>query len=222
MLYAIVILMVMRLWPQSMNWQWWISGLLTGVGLLVPFGYVLVLIGLCLQLALLKHNEASWRKVARGSFVAYSTHMLIVLAWGLGVVPLTQLGVSPVLQASFVTFLWVSSSLVIALGMATVFALFSYLNTHNQFGVYIGFPFMVLAGELFGRVLFSLYTLGPDGGLNAAFSFGQLGYALAAHGLLVHAAQFGGVYALTLLVGGLAALLYLGYTRLQKPIVVAV
>jgi hypothetical protein len=57
-----------------------------------------------------------------------------------------------------------------------------------------------VGGEVLGALTFSLYTTGPGSYLTAGFSFGQSGYALAQHELLLGVAVWGSVYALSLCV----------------------
>jgi len=191
---------------------WLVAGVLMGLALLLPFGWLLMMGGLGLLLHLLSITNST-KRAGLGLLLAGTTHMFITLTWVFGVVPLTQLGLTPLTQLAFVGFIWLTSSVLIGFGFMVVVALIHYVAGQNKFWLFGLFPFGVITGELFGRLLFSLYTLGPDGGLSVAFSFGQVGYALANHGGLVLLARLGGVYVLTPVVATLSVSGYLFWRR---------
>ena len=200
---------------------WVFSGVLTGSALLSPFFWILVFLGLFLQLYLLYSQKVSNKTVLIGATLAGTVHMLFSLSWGWSVVPLEWLGVSSgAVQSLFILSVWVLSALVIGFGYGGALFVLRYV-TQRHWSLLVFFPFAVLAGEVLGRMLFSIGSISVDVGLSTSFGFGHMGYVLVEHGVLRGIAAFGGVYILSFVVGILAVLIYVasqyfGKTKIRK------
>lgn len=195
-------------WPT----QWFVAGTLTGLSLLLSFGWLLVVVGLWLQYRLIC-TSSSVRQVFFGALLSGTIHMLFVLSWSWSTVPLSHLGVDITTQTILTSFFWFTGSLCVGLGYGLVLALYAYIREETWWWQW-SFPLAVLIGEIFGRLFFSFYTIGEGGSLSIGFGFGHLGFALASHPVLILFARVLGVYGLTLLAGVLAlALLRYGNRR---------
>ncbi len=188
---------------------WLCSGLLTGISLLIVPLWVLFFPGLLLQLHLMYKKTASSKKVFIGAMLAGTVHMLLVLVWLWSLVPLDWIGIdSPFLYKTLILFIWITASMVIGFGYALCLSLFRYIAGNQVWLLLVLFPFGVLTGEMVGRMLYSLYSLGVDSSLNISFGIGHIGYALTQSNVFIPFAMFGGVYILSFIAGVLASTIY--------------
>jgi apolipoprotein N-acyltransferase len=181
-----------------------LAGTLLGVSLVHALLWPLVFIGGVLTLHI-AHKARSNRKAFFLGWAISCTKMLWVLAWFWSAYPVDWLGLSPGPFHIFLLCLyWIPAA--ITLGVGTGVFMYCYhrylLACRLQLFVRAGLVGLLwMLCEVFGTFVFSLYTLGPGSSISPGFSFGNTGYALAEHHVLIFGATFMGVYGLCFLVG---------------------
>jgi apolipoprotein N-acyltransferase len=191
------------------NWlvQWFFAGLLLGAGFVWPVFWWLGLVGVT-RLIYLAIHEPSWRRVLIGSLLAWTSKSALSLSWFWSVFPIAWLTVgSDWLQLLLILVWWLTAALWLGAGGVMFGSAVKLLQLYVPAAwLYAGLPLLWLAAELFGSLVFSIVTIGSGGSVTTAFSFGYIGYLLVGHDWLVQVAQWGGVYALGLLLVSLSSL----------------
>ena len=155
----------------------------------------------------LNHNPLL---VLKGALLVGTLKAAGGIAWFLHSFPISWLGIeSAEAQLLLISFYWLSVSLMIGVGFAIFIFATHYFGKQYPFAYLLLFPLTFVLAEIFSSLVFSLYSIGPGITLNVGFTFGYVGYALAASTLPLPLASLGGIYALSAGVGGLGVLLYL-------------
>ncbi len=193
-----------RLWHYG---QWAGIGAFLGVSFLHPYLWWCVIPGLAAAIRQ-SQNAPTARAAFWGGALAGVVKTLFVLNW------LWTMGFGDLLQMSSqaallfaIGFVWMGSS--VAMGIP--FGLFSLTafraRQAKSYSNVLLLPVVLVVSEVAGSLVFGMFVLGTTSPLfSFDFSFGYLGYPLAHNYWLGFAAVLGGVYALSLLVGILAAI----------------
>lgn len=161
-------------------------------------------------------RAASHLRAALLSLVIGFVKAGIAVSWLLAAYPADWLGgASRLEQLVVIVGCWLGT--LLSVGVGYVFVGVSVYATRRYATVIRGISFAaaLLASELLGSLGFAIYTYGNGGVLNVNFANSYVGFALAYHSLLKHAAVIWGVYGLTILVACLSFVLY-ELTRQQK------
>jgi len=194
--------------------SWYVAaGALLGVPFVVPALWFCGLIGVAVFVYATKLAKTP-RTVLMGGFIAWTVKSLIALFFGWSIWPIESfLFELPLSGFWIIAMYWISGSLFLGTGGAFVAGWLWYGLIHKKLEslTLLALPALWALGEFFATRFFSVLTIGPDGFYNAAFSYGQLGYVLAEHNLLILSAKLGGVYILTLVAAGLGTALWYMY-----------
>ncbi len=194
------------------------AGILIGVGLLSPWLWIATLLGVAVHLYDL-HQRSSVLRTTFAAGTTWLTASLISIGWFWSTIPITWLPIESLyIQILLVLIYWLTAALYLAAGGALfglLFAVGTYLPLHRV--VLLGsLPFLWVLSEIFGSLVFSIFTQGAASGVSIHFSFGYVGYALAQHGLFLELARVFGVYGLSWTLVALATIVILPYTT-YKP-----
>ncbi len=178
-----------------------LAGVLIGVAFLHAWLWFLALVGL----ALLAHNLATsktYREAVQRSTVTGIVKGLIATVSLMDAFPVDWIGdVARSEQFIFLAFCWIGSGVMSGLGYAVLGALLHHIREYMPSLRSIAFGFALVASELAGSLLFSIYSLGPSNTVNANFGFGMSGFLLSEHYFLQSLAVLGGVYILSFAMG---------------------
>ncbi len=213
----------MTYFKNSWLLQWTVTGLLLGIGFVIPVVWFLGIagIGSTIYLAL---RQSELKHVVLGSLLAWTTKSALSLVWFWSVYPIEWIGIDLGYIQLILIFFWWSTAALWLGSAGIVFAIgCRLLQKHTSLVVtYLSIPFLWIASEMFGSLIFSIITIGPGGSVTTAFSFGYVGYLLAAHPLLIQAAQIAGVYSLGVLMVAISVMvLYVLSLKLNKGYIVA-
>ena len=193
-----------------------VSGVLLGVPFVVPALWVCGLIGVAVFVYATTIAKAPGA-VLLGGFVAWMVKSLFALSFGWSIWPIESfLFTLPLSGFWVIAMYWISGSVFLGTGGAFVAGWLWYTWTHKKYETLalLTLPALWLLGEFLAARLFSVLTIGPDGFYTAAFSYGQLGYILAEHNLLILLAKLGGVYVLTVIAAMIGVMFWYGYKNL--------
>ncbi len=199
-------------WFKNTFIQTTVIGLLLGVGFLwSSFWWVSLLGGVWFVSFVQQHKNivplflGSWWvwtvKSACAAWVTWSVYPIEWLPVEFGNVQFLSIGLY-----------W--STIAIWLGCGGLFFAF-VIYVARRFGKLYELWLLPLAwvfGEVLGSLVFSIFFIGPGGGVNAAYSFGYAGYHLVEQPFLFLFASVAGVYALSFL---FALLVLAGYSTLN-------
>ena len=160
------------------------------------------------------------REVLWGGFAAWTIKSLIALAWGWSIWPLDWFFFSlPLAGFWAIALYWICGAVFLGVGGAFAAGWLWYFLVHKKFEALalLALPFLWLIGEVMAAQIFSVMTIGPNGFYTAAFSYGQLGYILAEHKLLILIAKFGGLYLLTIVAVLIGVALWYSYRNIASP-----
>jgi apolipoprotein N-acyltransferase len=191
-----------------------ISGALLGISLLHPLLWPCVFAGVLLTLLVLTKASGVKQVVFLGWIIG-AVKVAITLLWFWSAYPLDWLGIdSVIVQILLVSMYWIPAAVTLGAGVALFgYVYHRYLCHIQTMGVYVlSVGCMWVWAEIFGAIVFSIYTIGSGSHIGAEFSFGHTGYALVEYGGLFSLAAFGGVYALSFAVGCMGAMLHRMYT----------
>lgn len=201
-------------WEHNRYSKWAASGLLLGVGFLHPYLWVLGIFGGAYFIHLLLESKG-FREACLGAWLAWSVKAGCAVWWFWSTYPIewlpVQLGEA---QLLIIFGYWLTASVWLGMGGLVIAAALKtaqkfYPHKNKVIHLYIlTVPIMWLVGELFGSLMFSVFSFGPGGSVNASFSFGYGGYLLAQHEILLQVARVAGVYGLSFLFALCAVLLY--------------
>jgi apolipoprotein N-acyltransferase len=197
------------------NWlvQWTVVGLLLGIGFVLTSVWWLGVVGTACTIYL-SLQKSPLKQIVVGGLLAWTTKSALALIWFWSVYPIEWVGIDlGYLQLILIFFWWSTAALWLGFGGVLFVVGCRLLQAHTSLAVtYLSIPFLWLAAEMFGSLIFSLITIGPGGSITTAFSFGYVGYLLAGHNVLIQFAQIGGVYSLGVLLAALGVLFMWMYT----------
>lgn len=187
------------------NWLWWlISGLLLGAGLLYTKVWILGIVGGILFLTLVKKEENLYKNLL-GAWISWSVKASFALSYVYSVYPIDWLSEDlKGIELPLIIVYWVICALFIGLGGSLFVFLYRVIRKFflkESFLIYFSIAISFVIGEIFGSFIYSLFAIGPGGGLNIYLSLGYSGYLLAEHELLLPLAGVAGVYGLSFLYG---------------------
>lgn len=178
-------------------------GLLLGVGFVVPVLWWMVFFGVALmllQLSVPRPRQWTW------VWYAFGIKYLLALWWFWSVYPIDWLGITlGNFELIAIGFYWITAAVWLGAGAYFFVRVFQFLHSRNESLAILAVPFLWLATELGGALVFSIVTYGPGASIGTQFSFGFVGYLAAQHGLLLSLAAVWGVYGLTIMMVGIAA-----------------
>ena len=183
----------------------WVSaGLLLGAGFLHPALWWVSLGGLIATLWLLHTPHRYWRTFLLGT-MAGTIKTGLALIWFWSVYPIDWIGVPDrFMQVFTISAVWSTVSLSIGLGFGFFCAVVCFGLYKKRLLTLFCIPLLLVASELLGSLLFSLYSFGPGSVPIVSFRLCSFGYTLAQPGVFSLGAFFGGVYVLSLLAGIIA------------------
>jgi len=186
-----------------------IIGFLLGIGLLYPVTPVLTVLGISLSVWL-----ASTLNDARGLFfagtISWTVKSLLSVSFMWSMYPIYWLeGVSNVAQLAMIGLNWllVGFSLGVVGGLVWLLIHWFCFNLTQTWLRVITVAGLWSGGEILGSLLFSLVFLGPGSTIGLSFSYGFVGYALAALPVFQIGAVVFGVYSLSFLAVVLAQMI---------------
>ncbi|MEZ4103855.1 MAG: hypothetical protein R3B60_01055 [Candidatus Paceibacterota bacterium] len=177
-----------------------VSGILLGIGFVLPVLWVVSFFGILVFLLVVTKNT-SFKKVVLGGWLAFTTKSLFATSMFFKVNP--EAGLNLMLghwENLFIFLYWVTVSLFLGSGGALLASGFWFLQKKINAKV-LPFLFVILFifSEVFGSLMFSILTFGVGATINTAYSLGYFGYLLAEHETLLQFARWGGVYILSAL-----------------------
>lgn len=194
------------------------SGLLLGIGFVVPFTWPLGIVGIAVLLYAFSITKSWWKGLC-AAYLAMLIKFFFVLSDYWSLYPLDWLPFKADLgQLAIVGMYWVSVSAYFAFSGPVLFLLWRLVlrfRLPDTVVFYVAVPLIWIISELSGSFTMFVFTLGPGSTLNASFSLGYVGYLIAQHHLLALIARFGGVYILGFITVALGSGLYQYWS--QKP-----
>ena len=183
-----------------------ISSVITSLGILFPFLWLLTPVGLGLFIYILWSRTHSFKQAATLGFLFGASTGGAGIGWFWSALPLTWLAGDAVsTQILAVGVAWLVVVFAFGVGTSLVTPLIWY--TRNNIFAPLLVPGIWMITEIARMWGFSLINYGPESLVGAHFSGAALGYALAENPFLLQFAQFGGIHALDFLVGALATLI---------------
>ena len=176
------------------------SGILLGIGFVLPVLWMFGLLGVALFVYCLNRTE-KFRVAIWGGFLAWTIKSMFAISWFLSTYPISWIELSlGKAELLVVIFYWLTVSVFLGLGGLVVALLCWSLKKYLflEYG-FLLFPFVWVVGEIFSSLSFSIWTFGEGGTINTVFSFGYLGYLLGNNELLLRLSVWGGVYILSFL-----------------------
>lgn len=176
-----------------------LSGLLLGVGFVIPTLWPLCIFGVLVFLEAVDISP-KLTLVVSGGGVAWTVKSVLAISWFVSAGPFPWLP-AEVASATTVVIVLYTLYVGVVLGLSgggVAYLLKRYVLSRRPIFLLCLTPVLWVVGEVAGSFLFSLFTYGPGGSVGVTFSFGHLGYLLAAHPLAYYTSAFGGVYALSL------------------------
>jgi apolipoprotein N-acyltransferase len=192
---------------------WAVSGLLLGIGFVVPSMWILGVGGGVYFLYTLLQKSSLLHKYF-GATLAWTIKSACANSFFWSVYPIEWLPVEfGGVQLLLIGMYWITTSLWLGLGAVVVVTGYhiakKYQHTIYEHLPLIIFPITWVLGEIAGSFIFSVMMIGPGGTFNAAYSFGYSGYLLAEHDILLQFARLGGAYALGVLFACIVIILLL-------------
>jgi apolipoprotein N-acyltransferase len=205
-----------RAWRNVFVW-YATAGTLLGAAFLHSLLWPLAVLGLVLWCAALERTNRV-RDALIGGLLTGTIKVLFAISWYWAAYPLSWMNIHPLfIVALIIGLYWLLTSVTIGLGFAisTALAWWCRKNISPQLHFFI-LPLLVVAGEVLGSLIFSIYALGPGSTINANFSFGYVGYLLNNHEILRLGALFGGVYTLSYVLGFIAVGIYSAFVTRRR------
>jgi apolipoprotein N-acyltransferase len=187
-----------------MDWYKTVFGIPTLIGLMIGSGFVIPAFWLvsiagvawCIDYCM---QQSSWRVGLGVAVWIWTVKALITTSFFTSAYPIDWLGSSlGPLEPLIIFFYWSTVSLWLGIGGVGLYAGIYIAKRVSIWWSYVVLPVFWILGELLGALSFSFFTYGPGGSLTTQFSFGYIGYVLAAHGWLIELAHVYGVFGLSL------------------------
>lgn len=199
---------------------WVMVGVLLGVPFLVESLWWTVIPGALALLVVVtasqKNRKFFWLAVLVGTTKAGAGVLWFWYAY-----PATWFNLQPgLVQFGVAGLYWGTVALSLGLGFGIVIYAFKALISRSQSFVWL-FPLVLVAADVAGSLIFSIYSIGPGAIPNMHFSFGYSGYPLLEAEVFYGIATLGGVYALTFFLGALSASVYHAFNRSARVLGVA-
>jgi apolipoprotein N-acyltransferase len=186
--------------------QFAVSGLALGIGFVVPALWVLALPGVWLFVRAVLEAQKT-KIVFLGGFLSWFIKMFLVLSWGVSIYPIDWFMVPLPGQGIYgIAFYWIVGSLLLSFGGLVLAGVIRLFKNSSENKLWLSLPFLWIMAEVISAYFFSIITWGPGSYLNAAYSYGFVGYLLAEHPVLLMFAKWGGVYALSIVLVGMVGL----------------
>jgi apolipoprotein N-acyltransferase len=188
------------------------AGVVIGSGFIVPefIGVSLV----ALSYTAWQLYRQSWRLPEL--WLVFFIKYLVVLVWFWSVYPIDWLPVPPgVIPLVLIGFYWTAAAVFLSVGAFALYGLLTATRALAPRAVLYLLPVYWLLGELIGAISFSIFTYGAGATINASFSFGFIGYLLAASDVWLPLARVAGVYGLSVAVAGVGLLV--AYMVSRRP-----
>lgn len=190
-----------------------LAGLILGISVVLPYAGWLVFLGIALTLmTILKTNQL--RQSLWVGYLIWSSKSAVVLSFLFSTFPITTFSISSSWQQiGLIIFSW--SVAVMAMGLGGfvlgvgLFYWQRYFKSNTNWLLVV--PMIWLLAEVVSSFAYSIVTWGSVSDLQAYFSMGYVGYAVATVPGLMGLAYFGGVYSL-----GLAGVLIVSLWYLTK------
>jgi len=205
---------------KHISLRWLFSGLLLGIGFVLPALWILGVFGAAYFLHLVQEEQSN-KSLYFGAWLAWSVKAAFASAYFWSTYPIEWLPTDfGNIQLMLIFMYWATVSICLGSGAIVVLSLYklfqNYLSITKKYFLLLIFPFIWIAGEVIGSIMFSLMLIGPGGSIDASYSFGYAGYLLAEHDIFLQFARIGGVYSLSFLFVIGAVLFYLAYSIQKK------
>lgn len=189
----------------SLFWQAFIAGSLMGLGLIIPGFFLVTFVGIILFFwscrQVVSVSGAFWL-----GFVSWCTKSLVSLVFMWQMFPIYWLdAVGYSSQLFLIGINWFLSAVAFGVAGALVSVAYYFLQQKfKRYRYHVFVPILVsvlwVLGEVTGSLLFSIIFLGPGTLIQNYFTYGYVGYALAAIPGVWYASVIAGVYGLGLLI----------------------
>jgi len=209
-------------WPQElfciMVWlrkysRWVLGGFLLGIGFVISWLWPLGLVGVAGVVYLLQQDIPVKEKLL-GAWLAWSIKAAFSVGWMWSTYPIEWLPAElGKIQILLIFATWFMTA--ISLGAGVFFLVLARevvkrcLELPPWSYYLLLYPLLWMGSEVFGSVLFSIYSFGVGGSINAAFSYGYVGYLLAQHEWFLQLARIAGVYGLSAVTVFLVGVMFL-------------
>jgi hypothetical protein len=196
-----------------------VVGLGLGIGFMVPLLWWVAILAIAWMLYAL-HTTIRTRKLIILFTIVWGVKSLCSLIWVWNVFPIHWIGdISVGAQLALLVMYWLTAGLWLGSGGALVALLSRLVITRSFTSKYFvlgAFPFIWLLSELFAAGVFSVFTAGPGSSIQTYFSFGMIGYLLAITPVGLWSAGVLHVYGLSVVLSGLACVLYSVKNKLPR------
>lgn len=213
-------------WLKMWYITWPLSGVLLGIGFVVPTLWIVSLVGGAYFLYLLQ-QKTSLRQKIFGAWLAWTIKAAFAVGWMWSTYPIEWLPLDlGQIQVVLIGISWVLTALCLGLGavvmVITISFIHRYVVTTSLVYIFVLVPLLWVSCETLGSIVFSLFSYGPGGMVSTLFSFGYVGYLLAFHDWLLPAARLVGVFSLGFVFVLMAAALCWSLGQSKKHMRVAV
>ncbi|MCA9357025.1 hypothetical protein KC872_02335, partial [Candidatus Kaiserbacteria bacterium] len=185
---------------KSILGQWFVTGVLLGIGFVFPILWVLGIVGGAYFIYLLKQTQTLKTRYL-GAWLAWTIKTAFASVWFWSTYPIDWLPVEiGKVQLLLIGGYWLIASLCLGAGGIVVVLAWQYgqnLVKSKYFFWGLSIPSAWVMGEVVGSIVFSIVALGPGGTINSSLSFGYSGYLLAEHQWFMLVAKMAGVYSLS-------------------------
>jgi apolipoprotein N-acyltransferase len=198
-------------WLRSRYWWWVISGLLLGVGFVVPFLWPAGLAGVVYFLYLLQQDVPLKEKLL-GAWLSWTIMAGFSVGWIWSTYPVDWLPAEMgSIQLVLIFTSWFMTGVSLGFGAVAMVLIAVFIKQQLNLPAwslyFLLYPILWLFAEIVGSLAFSIFFYGTGGVVNTAFSFGYAGYLLAEHEVFLQLARAAGVYGLSfifvLMAGGI-------------------
>ncbi len=205
-------------------WLWSIfAGLLLCVGIVFPYAGPLSLVGVYICINILLATKSLWQALYLG-WLAWLVKGLIVLSFLLSVYPVTSFPIENIgYHLGLILWSWFMPALALSFG-GVVFAGLLYgiqKSFQSKIIIILTVPIAWLFSEVAGSISYSIITIGSGSSLQAYFSMGYIGYALADIPGYISWGSIAGVYGLGVLAILLVMLWSMATTSDQRKLIIS-
>ena len=186
-----------------------LSGVLLGIGFVIPSLWFISLFGLVPFLfGVQREQPNATQAFLHGLLIWFILQGSALHAIFWHTLPVDWYGISSWWVQILVVFgSWMLAVAILALGVGLFGGVQRWVKTDSMFDVLI-IPALWVLCEILSSLVFSVITIGPGSLVGAHFTLGYLGYLLANDLVLLQTAWFGGVYFLSFVVIAVNVLLY--------------